>query len=224
MKILIVEDELALVESISNYLLEEHYSCEHAMNYQQAAGKVLAHEYDCVLLNPAIPGGEGMDMLKLLQERNRQDGLIIISADCVYENKIDALRSGADDYICKPFQLPELEARIFSVIRRRQFRNHNIIRQNEIKIDLVTKTVSVRETPVSLTKKEFELLYYLIGNSNRVVSKTTLAEYLSGDIAGLLDSHGFVYTHIKNLKKKLHDAGSGSYLKTVHGMGYKWEA
>ncbi len=153
MKILIVEDELALVESISTYLVEERYSCEHAMNYQQAEGKVLAHEYDCVLLNPAIPGGHGMEMLKLLQERNRQDGLIIISADCVYEHKIDALRSGADDYVCKPFQLPELEARIFSVIRRRQFRNHNIIQLNEIKIDLVTKTVWVRESPVSLTKK-----------------------------------------------------------------------
>ncbi len=224
MKILIVEDELALVESISTYLVEERYSCEHAMNYQQAESKVLAHEYDCVLLNPAIRGGRGMEMLKLLREQNRQDGLIIISADCVYENKIEALRSGADDYVCKPFQLAELEARIFSVIRRRQFRNHNIIQQNEIKMDLVTKSVSVRGAPISLTKKEFELLYYLIGNSNRVVSKTTLAEYLSGDIAGLLDSHGFVYTHIKNLKKKLHDAGSGNYLKTVHGMGYKWEA
>ncbi|RPD41169.1 response regulator transcription factor [Chitinophaga barathri] len=223
MKILIVEDELPLVESISTYLVKEHYSCEHAINYQQALNKVLVHEYDCILLDPDIQGGEGMQLLEALKDGNRQDGLIIIASGTEPEEKINALRAGADDYLSKPFQLPELEARIFSVIRRRQFRNHNVIRQNEIEIDLMTKTVAVHSFPLDFTKKEFELLSYLVGNSNRVVSKSALAEYLSGDIAGLLESHGFVYTHIKNVKKKLHEAGAGNYLKTVHGMGYKWE-
>lgn len=223
MKILIVEDELTLVESISTYLVKAHYSCEHAISYLQAENKVLGHEYDCIILNPSIDGGKGMLLMELLKEKDRHDGLIVIADDGEYEKKVDALHAGADDYLGKPFHLPELEARIFSVIRRRQFQNHNVIRQNEVEIDLMTKTVAVHSFPLDFTKKEFDLLSYLIGNSNRVVSKSALAEYLSGDIAGMLESHGFVYTHIKNVKKKLHEAGAGNYLKTVHGMGYKWE-
>jgi DNA-binding response OmpR family regulator len=129
---------------------------------------------------------------------------------------------GADDYLTKPFHLSELMARIYSIIRRKQFNNSNIIRQNEIQIDLPAKTVSIYDQPVILTRKEFDLLIYFIGNKNKVISKGTLAEHLSGDIADMLDSHDFVYAHVKNLKKKLYDAGCRHYLRTVYGTGYKW--
>ena len=157
------------------------------------------------------------------KRQNKQDGVIIISAKNALDDKIYGLQLGADDYLTKPFHLSELAARIYSIIRRKQFDNSNTIIQNEIEIDLLSKSVKVNGTPVILTKKEYDLLLYFIGNKNRVLSKSTLAEHLSGDFADMLDDHNFVYAHIKNLKKKLSEAGCDSYLKTVYGSGYKWE-
>jgi DNA-binding response OmpR family regulator len=149
--------------------------------------------------------------------------VIIISAKNALDDKIKGLQLGADDYLAKPFHLPELAARVFSIIRRRQFTNSNIIEHNELTLDLLGRTVQVNQNHVMLTKKEYTLLLYFIGNQNRVISKNALAEHLSGDIADMLDNHDFIYSHIKNLKKKLHDAGCSNYLKTVYATGYKWE-
>lgn len=223
MKILIIEDEPQLAKSIAAYMSDEHYRCELAATYHQAMEKIKIYEYDCILLDLTLPGGDGMAVLEELKRQNKQDGVIIISAKNSLDDKIKGLQLGADDYLAKPFHLPELSARIYSVIRRRNFGNSNVIQQHELKIDLLAKTVMVNEVPVVLTKKEFDLLLYFIGNKNRVIAKSALAEHLSGDIADMLDSHDFVYAHIKNLKKKLHEAGYGNYLKTVYGPGYKWE-
>ncbi len=140
------------------------------------------------------------------------------------DDKIKGLEIGADDYLTKPFHLSELAARIYSIIRRKQFSSTNVVAQNELQIDLLAKTVSVNNSLITLTKKEFDLLVYFVGNKNRVISKSTLAEHLSGDFADMLENHDFVYTHVKNLKKKLYDAGCDHYLKTVYGTGYKWES
>ena len=170
-----------------------------------------------------LPDGNGLKILEALKSQNKQDGVIIVSAKNALDDKIKGLQLGADDYLTKPFHLPELMARIYSIIRRKQFNNSNIITQNELQIDLLSKTVSVNNEVIALTKKEFDLLIYFIGNKNKVISKSTLAEHLSGDFADMLDNHDFVYAHVKNLKKKLNDAGCGQYLKTVYGTGYKWE-
>ncbi len=169
-----------------------------------------------------LPDGNGLKILEALKSQNKQDGVIIVSAKNALDDKIKGLQLGADDYLTKPFHLPELMARIYSIIRRKQFNNSNIITQNELQIDLLSKTVSVNNEVIALTKKEFDLLIYFIGNKNKVISKSTLAEHLSGDFADMLDNHDFVYAHVKNLKKKLNDAGCGQYLKTVYGTGYKW--
>ena len=150
--------------------------------------------------------------------------MIIISAKNALDDKIEGLKLGADDYLTKPFHLSELMARVYSIIRRKQFSSSNVVKQNELQIDLLAKTVTVNDELISLTKKEFDLLIYFIGNKNKVISKSTLAEHLSGDFADMLDNHDFVYAHVKNLKKKLYDAGCGHYLKTVYGTGYKWES
>ena len=222
MKILIIEDEEELARSIAEYLSEENYLCEFAASYNQALDKIDMYHYDCILLDIMLPDGNGMKLLEELKLQDKQDGVIIISAKNALDDKIKGLQIGADDYLTKPFHLSELTARIYSIIRRKQFSNSNIVRQNELQIDLLAKTVSVNNDPVTLTKKEFDLLIYFIGNKNRVISKSTLAEHLSGDFADMLDNHDFVYAHVKNLKKKLYDAGSGHYLKTVYGTGYKW--
>ncbi|MGJ1412745.1 response regulator transcription factor [Sphingobacterium thalpophilum] len=223
MKILIVEDEKELANSIVEYLSEENYLCEVAFTFTEAMNKIEVFNYDCILLDITLPDGNGLKILEALSKERKQDGVIIISAKNSVTDKINGLQLGADDYLTKPFHLSELTARVYSLIRRKQFNNSKIIRQDELEIDLLAKTVAVNGVPVSLTKKEFDLLIYFIGNKNRVLSKSTLAEHLSGDFADMLDNHDFVYAHVKNLKKKLSDAGCEQYIKTVYGTGYKWE-
>ena len=224
MKILIVEDEKELAQDIVNYLSGQNYVCEVAENYNQATDKIAVYQYDCILLDIMLPDGNGLALLELLKEENKQDGVIIISAKNSIEDKVKGLQIGADDYLAKPFHHSELSARIHSLIRRKQFNSSNIVQQNEITIDLLGKTVKVNDIEISLTKKEIDLLLFFIGNKNRVVSKGALAEHLSGDIADMFDNHDFVYAHVKNLKKKLTEANYGNYIKTIYGTGYKWEA
>jgi len=223
MKILIIEDETELAQSIAEYLSEESYLCEFASTFSEALHKIEMYQYDCILLDIMLPDGNGLKILETLKSQNKQDGVIIISAKNALDDKITGLQLGADDYLTKPFHLSELMARIYSVIRRKQFSNSNIVKQNELQIDLLSKSVSINDQIISLTKKEFDLLIYFIGNKNKVISKSTLAEHLSGDFADMLDNHDFVYAHVKNLKKKLYEAGCDHYLKTVYGTGYKWE-
>jgi len=224
MKILIIEDEQQLAADMGEYLSSEDYLCEFASDFDQALEKIALYVYDCILLDLMLPGGDGLRILEELKKHNHQQGVIIISAKNAYEDKIEGLQQGADDYLSKPFHLPELAASIFSVIRRRNFGNNNIVAHHEIRVDMLAKTVTVNAALVVLTKKEFDLLLYFMGNINRVVSKSALAEHLSGDIADMFDNHDFVYAHVKNLKRKLSDAGYGNYLKNVYGTGYKWEA
>jgi len=222
MKILIIEDETELAKSIAEYLSEENYLCEFATTFSEAIHKIEMFQYDCILLDIMLPDGNGLKILEELKSQNKQDGVIIISAKNALDDKIKGLQLGADDYLTKPFHLSELMARIYSIIRRKQFNNSNVVKQNELQIDLLAKSVSINDEIISLTKKEFDLLIYFIGNKNKVISKSTLAEHLSGDFADMLDNHDFVYAHVKNLKKKLYDAGCEHYLKTVYGTGYKW--
>lgn len=224
MKILIIEDEEDLANSIAEYLSEEKYLCEFASTFHEAKDKIELFNYDCILLDITLPDGNGLKILEELKKENKQDGVIIISAKNSLDDKINGLQIGADDYLTKPFHLSELTARIYSVIRRKQFSNTNVVTQNELQIDLLAKTVSVNNKPVILTKKEFDLLLYFVGNKNKVISKSTLAEHLSGDFADMLENHDFVYAHVKNLKKKLNESGCEHYLKTVYGTGYKWES
>ncbi len=224
MKILLIEDEVELAENIASYLGSENFHCELAATYQSAVEKIHAYSYDCILLDLMLPGGNGLQILDILKQLNKQDGIIIISAKNSIEDKVKGLQTGADDYLAKPFHLSELAARLHSVIRRKQFGSSNIVEQGTLKINLLARDLSINGLPVVLTRKEFDLLLFFISNKNKVISKSALAEHLSGDIADMLDSHDFVYAHIKNLKRKLTDAGADNYIKTIYGTGYKWEA
>lgn len=224
MKILIIEDEPELVKDIKMFLSSEDYKCETASSFSTAMDKISMYDYDCILLDIMLPGGNGIDILQEIKRQNKQDGVIIISAKNSLEDKVHGLKLGADDYLAKPFHQSELSARIHSIIRRKKFDSNNIITLNEISIDTISKTVKVNENEIVLTKKEFELILFFVGNKNKVLSKEALAEHLSGDIADMFDNHDFVYAHIKNLKRKLKEAGSTNYLTTVYGSGYKWKA
>lgn len=222
MKILIIEDEKELSESILKYLKAENYLCETASDVRTAFDKIEVHDYDCILLDITLPGGNGLNVLRSLKKDNKTDGVIIISAKNSIDDRIEGLQLGADDYISKPFHLSELSARIAAVIRRRRFHGNNIIVANEITIDTVAKTVTVNNSPIEITRKEYNLLLYFVVNKNRVISKNALAEHLSGDNVDSFDNFDFIYSHIKNLKKKLAEAGADNYLRSVYGMGYKF--
>lgn len=222
MKILLIEDEHDLAQSIMEYLSKQDYLCEHAANYRNAVERITLYDYDCILLDLMLPDGDGLTVLEALKKVNKQAGVIIISAKDSLEDKIKGIYIGADDYLPKPFHLSELGARIYALIRRTQYSSNNIIVSNNLQIDLLSKTVFTDGKEIIFTKKEFQLLLFLIGNKNRVVSKNALAEHLSGDMADMLDNLDFVYAHIKNLKAKLNKVGSNDSIKTIYGMGYKW--
>jgi len=222
MKLLIVEDEHELSDSIVSYLHQENYLCEQSFTYDEAMSRVAMYEYDCILLDLMLPGGNGLDILKKVKNTNPSTGVIIVSAKESLDDKILGLKIGADDYLAKPFHLPELSMRIFALIRRRNFTNSNILQKGCITIDLLSKEVKVGNQSLELTKTEYELLLFLIENHQRVVSKSSLAEHLSGDMADMMDDFNFVYSHIKNLKAKLAAVGETDCIHTVYGTGYKW--
>lgn len=222
MKLLIIEDEQQLSDSIVSYLGREDYLCEQAFTFNDAMVKVGIYEYDCILLDLMLPGGSGLDVLRRIKQRRPQTGVIIVSAKDSLEDKVAGLKIGADDYLAKPFHLPELSMRIFALLRRKNFTSTNILQSGNVKIDLLSKKAMVGDFTLDLTKSEYELLLFLIENRRRVVSKSSIAEHLSGDMADMLDDFNFIYAHIKNLKSKLTDAGVKECIKTYYGTGYKW--
>jgi DNA-binding response OmpR family regulator len=224
MKILVVEDERELAKSIVQYLRQESYVCEIAYTATDAVEKIMLHDYDCILLDITLPDGNGLKILEKLKKESKLEGVIIISAKNSLDDRIQGLNLGADDYLSKPFHLSELGARVSAVIRRKRFAGNNIISFHEISIDLLGKSMQVHGKEVDLTRKEYDLLLFLVSNKNRVVSKNAIAEHLSGDDAEVFDNFDFIYAHMKNLKKKIAEAGSNDYIKTVYGLGYKFEA
>lgn len=222
MKILVIEDEREFSQNIVSYLSTDSYLCEQAYTFGEAIEKISLYSYDCILLDLSLPGGSGLRILDEIKVRDIDSGIIIISARSSLDDRIEGLKIGADDYLAKPFPLSELSIRIYALMRRRKFSHNNIMKSGDVEIDLLSKKVCVNSVEITLTKSEYELLLFLIGNRNRVVSKNAIAEHLSGDMADMLDSHNFVYAHIKNLKAKLNEVNSQNRIRTIYGTGYQW--
>lgn len=222
MKILLIEDEPELRRAIKQYLYGEGYLVESAADFRKAEDKTGVYDYDCVLVDITLPDGNGLDIIRQLKKNKSKAGIIIISAKNSLDDKLEGLDIGADDYLPKPFHLAELNARIKSVLRRRNFYGEKKISFHEISIDPDAQSVSVNGNTIVLTKKEYDLLLFFISNKNRLVTKNSIAEHLWGDDMDMSDSYDFIYSHIKNLRKKLIDAGSADYIKTVYGSGYKF--
>ncbi|NBA87693.1 response regulator [Emticicia sp. CRIBPO] len=222
MKLLLVEDEPFLLDEMETYLTEQGYRCEKATTFEEGQEKLHLYEYDLVVLDITLPGGNGLHLLQILKSEHKNSGVLIVSAKNSLRDKVDGLQMGADDYITKPFHMEELNARIFALLRRRSFEGENEIRFDQLVINLTAKTVVYGNEPILLTKKEYELLLYFIVNKNRVVSRQSIAEHLWGDHYDMADNYDTVYVHTKNLRKKLAYHMNVDYIKTIHGMGYKW--
>ncbi|MGZ4054109.1 MAG: response regulator transcription factor [Bacteroidia bacterium] len=222
MKILLIEDEKDLLDSMKTYLELEGYRCETASDYQKATEKVNMYDYDCVVVDITLPKGNGFQIVKELKDKKSEAGIIIVSAKNSLEDKLKGLELGSDDYLTKPFHLSELNARIKAIVRRKSFDGKNELLLNEIKIDLPSRTVFIKKEPINLTSKEYELLLFFISNKNKVITKNAIAEHLWGDDMDQNDSFDFIYTHIKNLRKKMLEKGSEDYIKTIYGIGYNF--
>ena len=224
MRILLVEDEIELQKSIVQYLDYAGNLVEAVSEFRKASDKIHEFDYDCILIDINITNGNGFDLVKELKQAKSKAGIIIISAKNSLDDKITGLDLGADDYLTKPFHLSELNARIKALIRRKNFEGGKAITLNEITIYPDDRRVLVKEQELDLTTTEFRLLLYLITNKNRVVSKNSISQHLlNDDDIDQIDNHNFVYSHLKNLRKKLVEKGSEDYIQTIYGIGYKFK-
>ncbi|GAB2531159.1 response regulator transcription factor [Rufibacter soli] len=224
MKILVIEDEPQMLETLVQSLQQEKYLVETATDYDSALDKVGVYAYDCILLDITLPGGSGLAILEELKKQLKTDGVIIVSAKDSVEDRIAGLELGADDYLSKPFHMAELHARVKSVLRRRKFEGQALVQLQNLTIDPEKHLVWVGEQEVVLNRKEFDILLYLVSNKDRLVSKTALAEHVWGDYIDQADNYEFIYSQIKNLRKKLKDHGAGVEVQAVYGIGYKLTA
>jgi len=222
MKLLLVEDNRRLADDMSSFLVTNGFIVEHAASLCESIDKTGIYQYDLVILDIGLPDGNGLDLIKHLKKRDSDTAILIVTAKNSIEDKVYGLDLGADDYITKPFHKSELNARIRSILRRKKFNSNNILKMNEIKIDIIAAQTFVQEKAVSLTRKEYDLLLYFMYNQNKVLMKENIAEHLWGDDIDQADSFDFIYNHIKNLRKKIINAGGKDYIKSMYGMGYKF--
>lgn len=224
MKILVIEDEKGLLEVMRESLEKEKYIVETATDFISGLEKIGTYDYDCVLVDIMLPNGSGLDLVREIKALRKKEAIIIISAKDAVDDKVTGLELGADDYLAKPFHLAELHARIKSAVRRKNHDGDTFITFNNIQLQPEQRTVTVNNTPLTLNRKEYDLLYYFMINPNRLINKTALAESVWGDNIDQADSLDFVYSQIKNLRKKLKDAAAEADLQAVYGMGYKMTA
>ena len=223
MKFLVIEDNTKLLVSIKEILAAENFVCETAETFESAHEKIFLYNYDIIIADINLPDGSGLELIKEIKKQNLSSGIIIISARNSLDNKIEGLDLGADDYITKPFDMAELVARVKALLRRRSFSGNDLVTIGEISIDTNNREVFAGKQKIELTKSEYDILLFFFSNQSRVLTRESIAEHIWGDNMDLADSFDFIYSHIKNLRKKITAAGTDDPIKAVYGIGYKLE-
>ena len=224
MKLLVVEDNQQLLDLIISRLAGEKYICESATDFYKAQEKVGVYGYDLVIVDINLPGGSGLDLIREIKNQDASTGIIVISARNSLDNKIEGLELGADDYLTKPFDVAELAARVKALIRRKNFLGNSVISYGNISMDTNSREVTVNEEKIELTKSEYDILLFFFSNPGRVLTRESIAEHIWGDHMDLADSYDFIYSHIKNLRKKVSANGAKDIIKAIYGIGYKLDA
>lgn len=221
MKLLVIEDDESLREIMARALRAEGYIVETAATLFSAQDKIAGYNYECILLDIMLPDGSGLQLLRHIKELGKGDRVIIISARDSIDDKVEGLELGADDYLAKPFYMAELLARIRSVLRRGNASVNKVMTAGNISLDVHSRRASIGGNDILLLKKEFDILLYFLQRPNHIVDKAVLAEAVWGDHVDMADNFSFVYAQVKNLRKKLTEAGATVNIKAVYGFGYK---
>ena len=221
MNVLIVEDERSLAREIADFLKSENFLCDIANTGTEASEKIAINLYDFVLLDLGLPDYNGLDILKEAKKINTEASFIIITARGAVEDKVKGLDLGADDYLAKPFALIELLSRINAVARRKFNVTSPDVILGDFTMQVQARKLICKETEVDLTKKEYDLLQYLVLNSDKVLTRHQLYEHIWGNILDDQYDSNFIDVHIKNLRKKLNLHAPSPWLETVRGVGYR---
>lgn len=221
MKILVIEDEPDMRQNIVQYLSRERYLVETAATFEAAWEKIHLYAYDCILLDITLPDGNGLDLLPAMRKQGKSQSVIILSARDSLDDKVKGLEAGADDYLPKPFHLAELQARVKSVLRRHKFGGQSVLQVANLQIDPDRHQVWVQDRELELNRKEFDILLFLASSKGRMISKTALAEHVWGDYIDEADDFEFIYSQIKNLRKKLREGQASVEIQAIYGLGYK---
>ncbi len=223
MNILIVEDEVNLAEEVAKYLSDFNHKCRIVNLYKDALQSLNHEEFAITLIDLKLPDGHGIDLIQYIKKKKISSGIIVLSAIDELDMRIKALDAGADDFLTKPFHLSELNARVKALIRRNFHKGDNVIDYGDIKVDVSKMQVSVLENTINLTSKEYELLLYFISNAGKVITKEAIGYTVWNNHSDMDVSNEIIYTHVKNLRKKLVAAGSKDYIQSVYGIGYKFD-
>jgi DNA-binding response OmpR family regulator len=221
MNVLIVEDEKSLAIEIDTFLKNQGFLCEMAFTGTEASEKIAVNLYDFVLLDLGLPDYNGLDLLKEARDHESEAAFIIITARGNVEDKVKGLNLGADDYLAKPFALIELQSRINAVARRKFAINSPVIHIGDFTVESSSRRVECAGKEVELTRKEYDLLQYLILNKNKVLTRQQLYEHIWGNILDDQYDSNFIDVHIKNVRKKLNLHSPTPWLETVRGIGYR---
>ena len=221
MNVLIVEDEKSLAKEMSTFLKNEGYICEVASTGKEASEKIFVNPYDFLLLDLGLPDYEGLDLLKEAKEANQEAAIIVLTARGSTDDKVKGLNLGADDYLAKPFSLLELSSRMQAIIRRKHGLKKTLMEVHSFQVDLTNRTVAHEGKVISLTKKEFDILQYLLINKNRVITRVQLTEHIWDNALEADYDSNYVDVHIKNLRKKLSQHEEVEWIETVRGIGYR---
>lgn len=221
MNVLIVEDEKSLAKEMHTFLKNEGYTCEVVNTGKDASEKIFVNPYDFLLLDLGLPDYEGLDLLKEAKEANQEAAIIVLTARGSTDDKVKGLDLGADDYLAKPFSLLELSSRMQAIIRRKHGLKKTIMDLHGFQVDLTNRSVAHKDKMISLTKKEFDILQYLLINKNRVITRVQLTEHIWDNALEADYDSNYVDVHIKNLRKKLSQYEDVDWIETVRGIGYR---
>jgi DNA-binding response OmpR family regulator len=220
MRILIVDDDCALVEQLQKSLENQRYIAESAMDGEEALDKVFETPYELIILDLMMPKMDGLTVLEQLRKAGIDTAVLVLSAKGDVIDKVKALDLGADDYLAKPFSLNELLARVRALFRRSGNHSQPVLQAFDLQLDTVSREVTKGGKPVDLTSREFTILEFLLYNKNRAVSRFSLAEHVWGDNYDPFSMSNFIDVHIKNLRHKLGDCHQDRIIRTIRGVGY----
>lgn len=219
MRLLLVEDEILLSKNVAKGLRLLGYAVDCAYNGEEAIDLYGLNDYDLMILDLNLPKLDGMEVLRRIRKEDADFRILILSARNTLEDKISGLDEGSNDYLVKPFEFRELEARIRSLLRRNFTTMNTELKCGSLRMDTAAKQVWYGKTAVELTRKEYTLLEYLLTHAGQVVRAEELIEHAwDSDADPFSNSFRF---HIHSLRKKLDDAGAKGYIITHRGQGYR---